>query len=309
MSAASSSSAPSSSRDIQLGLLGTGVAVLAWGTSGVVIKAIDMGGLAIGFWRFSLYALLLIVWMVGRGTRLSPMIMRASLPGGICLGLDVVFFFTAVKTTSIVNATTIGALQPLVVAGFAARMFGERIRRSDIVAALVAIGAVTVIVIESSGTPEWSGAGDLAAVGALFSWSGYFIYSKRSAGVITPQQYTVGTGVWTALICLATGLVFRQDMSFPSSVDWLPLIALTLGAGILGHSIMNWSLVRVPLWLGSTLTLLIPVVSSLTAWVFLDEPLTGLQLMAMAVVIGGLASIVMSQRRPEPVRAPQIATV
>ena len=34
---------------------------------------------------------------------------------------------------------------------------------------------------------------------------------------------------------------------------------------------MNWSLTKVPLWLGSTLTLLIPVVSSIGAWVFLDE--------------------------------------
>ncbi len=297
-----------SARDLQLGLAGTGIAVIAWGTSGVIIKAIDMGGLAIGFWRFSLYAIVLLVWMAARGRRLTRRSLFASLPGGISLGLDVTFFFTAVKLTNVVNATTIGSLQPLVVAVFAAKMFGEHIRPRDIAAAIVAIAAVVVIVIESSGTPEWSGAGDLAAVGALFAWSGYFIFSKRSKGVISPQEYTAGTGVWTALICLAIGLAFQQDMSFPSSVDWVPLIALTFGAGILGHSIMNWSLVRVPLWLGSALTLLIPVVGSVTAWIFLDEPLTNVQLAAMAVVVGALASILVSQPRPEPIRAPQVAT-
>ncbi len=293
---------------MQLGLAGTGIAVIAWGTSGVVIKAIDMGGLAIGFWRFSLYALVLTSWMIARGQRLGRRVLLASLPGGISLGLDVTFFFTAVKLTNVVNATTIGSLQPLIVAVFAARMFGEQIRAKDLAAAVVAIAAVIVIVVESSGTPEWSGAGDLAAVGALFCWSGYFIFSKRSKGVLTSQEYTVGTGIWTAVICLAVGLVFRQDMSFPSRINWLPLIALTFGAGILGHSIMNWSLVRVPLWLGSTLTLLIPVVGSLTAWIFLDEPLSTVQLAAMAVVIGALASILMTQSKPEPVRAPQAAT-
>lgn len=300
---------PTDARDFRLGLIGTGVAVMAWGTSGVVIKAIDMGGLAIGFWRFSLYAVVLTGWIVARGRRLTRRILIASLPGGISLGLDVTFFFTAVKLTNVVNATTIGSLQPLIVAVFAARMFGERIRPKDIAAALVAIIAVIVIVSESAGTPEWSGAGDLAAVGALLAWSAYFVFSKRSKGVLTPQEYTAGTGVWTALICLSAGLVFRQDMSFPSRVDWLPLIALTFGAGILGHSIMNWSLVRVPLWLGSTLTLLIPVIGSLTAWVFLDEQLTVVQLVAMAVVIAALASIVMTQDKPEPVRTPQAATV
>lgn len=302
------SSDHSSARDLELGLAGTAIAVIAWGTAGVIIKAIDMGGLAIGFWRFSLYALVLIAWMYARGNRIGRRAMLASLPGGISLGFDVVLFFTAVKLTSVVNATTIGSLQPLVVAVFAAKMFGERIRPTDIVAALVAVAAVVVIVIESSGTPQWSGAGDLAAVGALFCWSGYFIFSKRSKGVVSSQEYTVGTGVWTAVICLIVGVVFQQDMSFPSSPDWLPLLVLTFGAGILGHSVMNWSLVRVPLWLGSTLTLLIPVVGSLTAWIFLDESLTGVQLAAMAVVIAALASIVMTQRKPEPVRAPQAAT-
>jgi drug/metabolite transporter (DMT)-like permease len=292
-------------RDLRLGLAGTGLAVVAWGSAGVVVKVIDMGGVAIGFWRFLVYAVVLAVWMSARGTLPTRRALVASLPGGVCLGLDVILFFTAVKITNVVNATTIGALQPLVVAVFAARMFGERVRASDVGAALVAIAAVIVIVVESSGTPEWSGAGDLAAVGALFAWSGYFVFSKRSKGVITSVEYSAGTAMWTTVICLVTGLTVGQDMSFPSGSDWLPLLALTFGAGILGHSVMNWSLVRVPLWLGSALTLLIPVVGSLAAWVALDEPLTAVQLVAMAVVVGSLATIIVSQDRPEPVRAPQ----
>jgi drug/metabolite transporter (DMT)-like permease len=234
--------------------------------------------------------------------------LRKSFWGGLSLGLDIVFFFTAVKLTTIVNATTIGSLQPLVVAVFAARMFGERIGLRDICAALVAIAAVVVIVVESSGTPEWNGAGDLAAVGALFCWAAYFGFSKRSGGVITSTEYTAGTGFWTTIVAGTTGVVVGQDMSFPASGEWFPLLVLVLGTGVLGHSMMNWSLVRIPLWLGSTLTLLIPVVSSVAAWIWLGEPLTWIQILAMTVVIGALATIIRSQRRPEPVRAPQAAT-
>lgn len=295
-------------RDLQLGLIGTAVAVSVWGASGVLIKSIGMDAMAIGFWRFLVYVVVLVAWMRFRGGRIDRRVLQASFGGGVCLGLDVIFFFTAVKVTNIVNATTIGALQPLVVAVFAARLFGERIRARNLVAAVVAIGGVVVIVVESAGTPEWNGAGDLAAVGALFAWSGYFVFSKRSKGTLTPMEYTVGTGAWTAALCLPVGLVFAQDMSFPSMSDWLPLLALAFGAGIFGHSVMNWSLVRVPLWLGSTFTLLIPVVSSITAWIFLDEPLSSTQLVAMAVVVGALAAIVNSQREPVPVRAPQAPT-
>lgn len=297
-----------SRRDTNLGLIGTGIAVMAWGASGAVIKYISMDGMAIGFWRFSIYVLVLGGWMFARGAPLTRRVLHASAAGGISLGLDVVFFFSAVKLTNVVNATTISAMQPVIVAIVAARFFGERIRGRDVISALVAIAAVIVIVIESSGTPEWSPSGDLLAVGAVFAWAGYFVFSKRSKGVLTSQEYTAGTAVWTAVICLLAGFVFRQDMSPPGSDDWLPLLGLTLGAGILGHSIMNWSLVRIPLWLGSVLTLLIPVVGALVAWIFLGEALSVIQMIAIVVVIGALASIVTSQDKPEPVRAPQAPT-
>lgn len=292
-------------RDANLGLLGIAVAVIAWGASGAVIKAIEMDGLAIGFYRFSIFAAVLMLWMRSRGAALSVRAIRASAAGGVSLGLDVVFFFSAVKLTNVVNATTISALQPVIVSVVAWRLFGERIRWRDIGSALVAIAAVVVIVVESSGTPEWSWRGDLLAVGAVFAWAGYFVFSKRSKDVISSLEYTVGTGVWTAVICLAAGFVFGQDMSPPDATDWLPLLGLTFGAGILGHSIMNWSLVRVPLWLGSVLTLLIPVVGAVVAWIFLDEALSATQIVAIVVVVGALASIVTSQDEPEPVRAPQ----
>jgi drug/metabolite transporter (DMT)-like permease len=285
--------------DRQLGLVGAAVAIVAWGASSVLVKGIDMDAIAISFYRFTTYALLMIVLMTARsGTvPLSGRILRASMAGGICLGLDVILFFTAVKNTNIVNATTIGAMQPLVLAGFAVRMFGERIHPREIVAAAVALTGVVIIVVESAGTPEWSGAGDLAAVGALFSWSGYFLFSKRSKGVLSSSEYTVGTGVWTAAIALPAGFLFQQDMSVPSSDDWLPLLVLVLGAGVLGHSAMNWSLVRIPLWIGSMFTLLIPVVSSIAAWIWLDEALTGVQLAAMGLVIAALSFVVHSQSR------------
>jgi drug/metabolite transporter (DMT)-like permease len=58
---------------------------------------------------------------------------------------------------------------------------------------------------------------------------------------------------------------------------------------------MNWSLVRIPLWVGSTFTLLIPVMSSGLAWLVLGEALNALQIVGMVVVVGALAVIVRSQ--------------
>lgn len=287
--------------EVRLGLAAMGVAITAWGITGVVIKAIDMDAIALAFWRFLVYALIFTIYVRSRGVKFDLSVMRATLPGGLCLSGDVMLFFTAVKHTNVVNATTIGALQPLILAVAATKLFGETIRLREVVAALFAIAGVVVIVLESAGTPEWSPGGDLAAVGALFAWSAYWIFAKRAQAVVTPMQYTAGTGWWTAIVALPVGLLVGHDMSVPAVSEWLPLAGLILAGGVLGHAMMNWAIVRVPLWLGSTLTLLIPVLSSIAAWIFLDEPLTAVQVIGMAVVVAALAAIVLSQQVPEPV--------
>ncbi|MGB1677016.1 MAG: EamA family transporter, partial [Acidimicrobiales bacterium] len=66
-------------------------------------------------------------------------------------------------------------------------------------------------------------------------------------------------------------------------------------AGLIGHSLMNWSLVRIPLWVGSILTLFVPVVSSLLAWIFLEESLNALQILSTCVVILALGAILLGQ--------------
>lgn len=287
------------------GLIAVAVAVAAWGITGVIIKSIDMDAIAIAAWRFLLYAIVLTAWLHARQGRLSIRIFRASLPGGLFLAGDVMLFFTAVQLTNIVNATTIGALQPIVIAVFATRVLGERIHPREYVAAAVAIVGVVVVITQSSGTPEWSGLGDLAAVGALLTWSGYFIVAKRAAGTLSPLEFTVGAGWWVAVFAFPTGLIVGQDMSPPPASEIVALVALLVVGGLFGHSLMNWGIPRLPLWLSSTLTLLIPVFASLAAWIFLDEALTAVQLLAMGVVVGALAVVVIAQSRPTPVLPPQ----
>lgn len=286
----------------KLGLIAVIVAITAWGTTSVIIKSIDMNAIAIAFWRFLIYAIGLTAWMTARGGRLTRRLLWTSAPGGLLLSGDVLLFFTAVKVTNVVNATTIGALQPLVIAIFATQLFDEKISRREIGAAIVAILGVVVVVTQSAGTPEWSGAGDLAAVGALFCWSGYFVVAKRMSGTLTPMQFTTGTSWWVAAVALPVGFIFQQDMSPPSGEDWPWLLLLIFVGGVLGHYLMNWGIPRLPLWLSSTLTLMIPVLASLAAWVFLDEPLTVIQLVAMGVVVGALAVIVTAQSAPVPLQ-------
>ena len=300
----SANAAAAEAKDLSRGLVGAGIAVCAWSTGTVLAKYIDMGSMAIGFYRFAFFGLMIIVWMYSQGTPFRLRVMRDALWGGIALGADIALFFSAVKLTSVVNATIIGSMQPIVVGVIAAKFFGETIGLRNVLWSLVALGGTFVVVASSAGdaTNDWRG--DLLALAAMLSWSAYFITSKNSKKTMTPTEFTAGTALWTMLICAPLGLAFGQDMTWPSLSNWGLLIAMAISSGLIGHAMMNWSLVRIPLWVGSTFTLLIPVFSAIMAWAFLGEAVSPVQAAAMAVVIGALAIVVRSQATPAPAAAP-----
>ena len=287
-------------KDLSRGLIGAGIAVCAWSSGTILAKYIDMGSLAIGFYRFAFFSLVLIVWMSVRGTPFRLRIIRDSMWGGIALGADIALFFSAVKLTSIVNATIIGSMQPIVVGVIAAKFFGEKIGLRNVAWSAVALAGTVVVVAAGADDGTTDLRGDLLALAAMLSWSAYFITSKNSKKKMTSTEFTAGTALWTMAICAPLGFAFGQDMSWPSATNWGWLVLMAATSGLIGHAMMNWSLVRIPLWVGSTFTLLIPVFSALLAWIVLDETVTATQAVAMAVVIGALAVVVRNQSAPAP---------
>ncbi len=293
--------ATTDAKDLSRGLIGAGIAVCAWSTGTILAKYIDMGSLAIGFYRFAFFALVLIGWMQLRGTPFRLRVIRDSMWGGIALGADIALFFSAVKLTSIVNATIIGSMQPIVVGVIAARFFGERIGLRNIAWSGVALVGTLVVVAAGADSGTTDLRGDLLALAAMLSWSAYFITSKNSKKKMTSTEFTAGTSLWTMAICAPLGFVFGQDMSWPSATNWGWLVLMAATSGLIGHAMMNWSLVRIPLWVGSTFTLLIPVFSAILAWIVLGEAVNALQAVGMVVVIGSLAVVVRNQSAPTPI--------
>ncbi len=294
-------------KDLSRGLIGAGIAVCAWSSGTILAKYIDMGSLAIGFYRFAFFSLVLIVWMSVRGTPFRLRVIRDSMWGGIALGADIALFFSAVKLTSIVNATIIGSMQPIVVGVIAAKFFGEKIGLRNVAWSAVALAGTVVVVATGADNGTTDLRGDLLALAAMLSWSAYFITSKNSKKKMTSTEFTAGTALWTMAICAPLGFAFGQDMSWPSATNWGWLVLMAATSGLIGHAMMNWSLVRIPLWVGSTFTLLIPVFSALLAWIVLGETVTVTQAVAMAVVIGALAVVVRNQSGPSlPVQTPDV---
>ena len=93
-------------------------AVLLWSAGNLIIRGVPMDPAQIAFWRVLLAAGLYWVALRARGRRLTWTDLRVSAPAGAAIGIELWLFFTALKTTSIANATVIGAIQPLIVIAF-----------------------------------------------------------------------------------------------------------------------------------------------------------------------------------------------
>lgn len=299
-------STPSNPAGSGTGFIAAAIAVTAWGGSGVVAKWISMGALAIVAYRFAFYALIIGGMRAASGHRVGWNAFRQSIVGGLLLSADVALFFTAVKLTTVVNATIVGSLQPLLLTAYGVRFLGERVQRRDLVLGLIALAGVFVIVLSGGNSGEQNIWGDLAAVGALLCWSSYFVVAKRVNAVVSPTDFTISAAVIVAATNAPLALLFGQSLAWPSLENLLWILGMALGAGILGHNLMNWAIVRIPLWLGSTFTLFVPVVSSALAWAFLDEALNLRQIAGMTVTVMALGILVWFQQT-EPT-TPQLAT-
>lgn len=272
--------------------------MVGWAASGVIAKGItELGALSVVFWRMWIYTAIVLLFLHLRGTPLRMSSIRVSMRGGLALGADIMLFFVSIRLTTVANATVIASCQPIFMLLLAGRLFGERPRRADWALAATALLGVAIVMFGSSGRPEWSLNGDLLAVLTLVAWTLYFVFSKLTRGQIDSAQYTGATALLAALVSTPFAVFSGQVFDMPSPTAWLWLVILSIGPGFTSHMLMNWALGQIPAWFGSTLTLAIPVTSTLLAWAFLGERVVALQVAGMALVLATLAALVTGQLR------------
>ncbi|MCS5688695.1 MAG: DMT family transporter, partial [Acidimicrobiales bacterium] len=223
------------------GVPAAAIAMVGWAASGVIAKGIsELGAMAVVFWRMWIYAAIVLLFLKMRGTPLRRESLRVSWRGGISLGADIMLFFTALRLTTVANATVIGSCQPLIMLLIAGRIFGERPRRQDWGMAAVAIIGVGLVMFGSTGIPGWSPRGDLLSVATVVAWTAYFVFSKLSSRHIESSQYTGATALICALFATPFALASGQVFDMPSANAWMWLVVLSVGPGFASHMLMNW---------------------------------------------------------------------
>jgi drug/metabolite transporter (DMT)-like permease len=297
------------------GLGASAVATVAWGLSGIFVVLTTQPALVAALERLWIGVPLVAILLLISGRRLYwPMLWR-SVPGGLLLCGDIALFFSAVKLTSIADATIIGALQPVLVLFIAKPLFNERVRLSDVAWTALAISGMAVVILGSTGAMARHGAiGDLLAVGSVCCWTAYWLFSKRartsrdnssSGGATTAEgigsiEYTAGVMLVAAVAMIPVTLLSREHLSVGTPEDWLWLGLLALLPGG-AHLLSNWAHRFVDISVSSVIVSINPVIAAGAAAVILHQSLDAWQ------TIGGLLAVlgvVMVARRAAKVDRP-----
>lgn len=275
------------------GMLAACIAIVAWGLGPLFVRGIGADVFAFTFYRMSLAIPVMFIAARVAGERVDAAVMRVCVAPGILFGASMLVGFAAMRTTSIANATLIGALVPAVVLLGAGRLVGEAPDLSRVPYAVVSLGGLVLVILTGTSSSGASLGGDVLAVVNLALFTAYFLAMKnlRNAGVgswaFLAGVFVVGTAV-VAPVCA----VASDDLGNMAGSDWLLVGAMILGPGVVGHGLMTWASAHLPIVTTSLLTLGSPVISVLGAWLVFDQRLTFWQVIGSALVLVGLAGVV-----------------
>ena len=219
-----------------------GVAVLFIASSAPIIAAIAAPALAIAFWRCFLGSALTSPWVLlrRRGEWRSLTRREVLLIGGagLLLGAHFATWIPSLRFTSVAASTALVATQP-VWAALIAQFRGAHIpRRAWLGIAIALVGVLVLTGIDASVDPQHLIGDLLALVGAMLA-AAYVTVSEEARRTVSTPTLTTGLYATSAVLLLGLTLLMGQALSGFSLQDWVLIGLLTLGAQLLGHTLIN----------------------------------------------------------------------
>ena len=217
-------------------------------------------------------------------------------------GVHLIGFFGAARLTSVAVVLLIYALAPVLIIPIAALLLHERPTRTVVVLGIVAIIGVALVV--TTGAPQGSNPtlGLIVSIGNLLLWVVWSLVIKGArVRRVDTATWMLCANVGAFVVVLTVALVLGEDLGAINGTDWLLVVALAVGPGLVGHGLNTWALGHVDVGLASVIGLGEPVLAALGAAIFLSEPLGALQLTGIVIVIAAVAIVVARSTRAVPV--------
>lgn len=273
--------------------------VFVWGTNFVVIRW-GLDGLPPFLFATLRFTFSALPWLLFIPRPTAPWRKMAAF--GVLLGVGQfgLLFLAMRSSISPGLASLVVQVQVFFTIGLSLLLMGERVRGFQIVGLLLALAGLGVIALNlDAAVVTWLG---LALVlSAAFFWAGANLVVK-SLGPVNMLHFMVWSSVFAVPPLLAISWFIEGPALMQSAVInatplvWASVLWQALGNTLFGYGVWNWLLARHPAATVAPLALLVPVFGMGASALSLGESLPGWKLGAAALVLSGLAVIVLWPR-------------
>ncbi len=231
---------------------------------------------------------------------------RAAVLGTLNIGAFFALLFVSAYRLPGGVAAVLGAAQPLLVAGLSVLLLAEKVAVRTVVAGVVGAGGVALTVLTAQAALDPIGV--LAGVAGTASMAFGLVLTKRWGRpapllTVTGWQLTAGGVVLLPVALAVEGLPATLTATNITGYAYLSLIGTALA-----YTVWFRGLEHLPAASVSLLGLLSPLVATVLGWALLGQSLTVVQVVGMAVALGGLIAgqTGIGSRRPSaaPAAAP-----
>lgn len=272
--------------------------IFIWGTNFVVIRW-GLNGLPPFLFATLRFAFSALPWLLFIPRPTAPW--RKIAAFGVLLGVGQfgLLFLAMRSSISPGLASLVVQLQVFFTIGLSLWLMGERVQWFQVVGLLLALAGLGVIAANLDASVTLLGVG--LVLSAAFFWSLANLVVK-SLGPVNMLHFMVWSSVFAvpplfALSWLIEGQqAISEGLQHADTVVWASVLWQAVGNTLYGYGVWNWLLARHPAATVTPLALLIPVFGMGASALSLGEPLPGWKLGAAALVLMGLAVIVLWPR-------------
>lgn len=162
----------------------------------------------------------------------------------------------------------------------------------------IAIGFVGVLTLFGADSAHFSGKtifAMLILLAGCISWAGGSLYlkynSNSQSAMLNAGVQMLAAGIFSLLVGWFSGETTTFSFVTVSTESWLGLAYLITFGSLLGYLSYVWLLGVRPVVQVGTYAYVNPVVAVMLGWMFANEPFSGRQLVALAVILAGVLLI------------------
>jgi len=299
-------------RTRKLTLLEGIAAGILFGTASIFIRflpALDV--FSIAFWRLiiacAVLTIIIFAFKMSHGLGHAWKNLKKLVFLGFFLGLHFIFFVSAVKDTTILNATVLVNTTPIFSMFLSSFLFGLKPSRFAVLGIVIAIGGVCIIAYAETtvvssissatiGTPSLKG--DLEAVLAAFLEALYLSYGKkvREQSAILPTMLPIYIFA-TITVAVLSPIGGGKTPQFPTEIFLvLPLLGLGVLPTAVAHTLYFSSLSNLKSFETATMALLEPVGATVLGIILFKEWPIPIFVVGTALILAGIVFVSKGER-------------